>query len=282
MQLSSGLGTPLRAVAGRRAATAALLGVIVVTLGLAVPALRPVVREIREMDAFWVIVAVALELASCLSFVVIFRLFFDRIGARDARALAWTSMASGVLLPGGGIGGLAIGGWLMRLAGTPTAWIVRRSSGLFFLTSAVSGAAIIGAGLALVAGGAGPHDFRRAALPLLAAAALTAAIAVLPWVARARHTRLDGIVAGIRDAQLAARHPSWRLGGAVGYLAFDIAVLWATFSAVGRPPPVAALVLAYTIGYAANALPVPGGAGVLDAGLVGALVLYGATPLHAA
>jgi uncharacterized membrane protein YbhN (UPF0104 family) len=282
MQLSSGLGTPLRAVAGRRVATAVLLGVIIVTLGLAVPALRPVVREIREMDAFWVIVAVALELASCLSFVVIFRLFFDRVGARDARALAWTSMASGVLLPGGGVGGLAIGGWLMRLAGTPTAWIVRRSSGLFFLTSAVSGAAIIGAGLALVAGGAGPHDFRRAALPLLGAAALTAAIAALPWVARGRATRLEGIVAGIRDAELAARHPSWRLSGAVGYLAFDIAVLWATFSAIGHPPPVAALVLAYTIGYLANTLPVPGGAGVLDAGLVGALVLYGAAPVPAA
>src|SRR4051794_34821115 len=145
MQLSSGLGTPLRAVAGRRVATAALLGVIVVTLGLAVPALRPVVREIREMDAFWVIVAVALELASCLSFVVIFRLFFDRVGARDARALAWTSMASGVLLPGGGVGGLAIGGWLLRLAGAPTPRVVRRPSGLFFLTTPGNGAALLGA-----------------------------------------------------------------------------------------------------------------------------------------
>jgi uncharacterized membrane protein YbhN (UPF0104 family) len=191
-------------------------------------------------------------------------------------------MASGVLLPGGGVGGLAISGWLMRLTGTPTAWIVRRSSGLFFLTSAVSGAAIIGAGLLLVSGGAGPHDFRRAALPLLAAGAITAAVAALPWIAAGRAARLDGIVEGIRDAQLAARHPSWRLGGAVGYLAFDIAVLWATFSAIGHPPPVAALVLAYTIGYLANTLPVPGGAGVLDAGLVGALVVYGAAPVHAA
>jgi hypothetical protein len=93
---------------------------------------------------------------------------------------------------------------------------------------------------------------------------------------------IDGIAAGIRDAQRAARHPSWRLAGALGYLTFDIAVLWATFSAIGDPPPVPALILGYTIGYVANALPVPGGAGVLDAGLVGALVLYGASPAHAA
>ena len=44
----------------------------------------------------------------------------------------------------------------------------------------------------------------------------------------------------------------------------------------------AALMLGYSIGYLANALPVPGGIGVLDAGLVGALLLYGATPADAA
>jgi len=272
-------------IAGRRIATTALLGAIVVALALSVPALHPVVREIGEMDPGWVGAAVALELASCLSFVVIFRLFFERVGARDARALAWTSMASGVLLPGGGVGGLAIGGWLMRLGGAPAGWIVRRSSGLFFLTSAVNGAAIIAAGLLLVTGAAGPHDFARAGLPLLAAAALTLVIAAIPWLIGRRGTApswIGRVVEGIRDAQLAARHPSWRLAGALGYLGFDIAVLWATFSAIGHAPPVAALVLGYTIGYAANAVPIPGGAGVLDAGLVGALVLYGASPLHAA
>jgi uncharacterized membrane protein YbhN (UPF0104 family) len=237
------------------------------------------------MNAGWITAAVALELASCISFVVIFRLFFERVDAHDARAQAWTSMASGVLLPGGGVGGLAVGGWLMRLAGTPTAWIIRRSSGLFFLTSAVNGAAIIGAGLALVAGATGPHDFERAGLPVIAVAALALVIAATPWIARrpsAAVSWVGGVVAGVRDAWDAVLHPSWRLAGALGYLAFDIAVLWATFTAAGHPPPVAALMLGYAIGYLANALPIPGGAGVLDAGLVGALVLYGAAPTDAA
>jgi hypothetical protein len=113
----------------------------------------------------------------------------------------------------------------------------------------------------------------------------TLAIAALPWVLRRRNRTpskwLGGIVEGIRDAELIAARPNWRLLGAIGYLGFDIAVLWATFSAVGHVPPVPALVLGYTIGYIANAIPIPGGVGVLDAGLSGALVLYGASPSRA-
>jgi uncharacterized membrane protein YbhN (UPF0104 family) len=41
-------------------------------------------------------------------------------------------------------------------------------------------------------------------------------------------------------------------------------------------------VLGYLIGYIANGLPVPGGIGVLDAGLAGALTLYGVPAVHAA
>jgi hypothetical protein len=110
---------------GRHAATAGLLILLLGSLMLAVPAPRPVVLEVREMNPWWITAAVALELASGISYVVVFRLFFDRVAAPDARALAWTSMASGVLLPGGGVGGLAIGGSLMRLTGTPTRELCR-------------------------------------------------------------------------------------------------------------------------------------------------------------
>jgi hypothetical protein len=108
-------------------------------------------------------------------------------------------------------------------------------------------------------------------------------VLALPWIASRRHTAsgwLDGIVVGIRDAERTTHHPSWRLVGAPGYLGFDIAVLWVTFSAVGTPPALPALILAYSIGYLVNTLPIPGGIGVLDAGLSGALLLYGASPTH--
>jgi uncharacterized membrane protein YbhN (UPF0104 family) len=268
----------------RRVATAALLGALTLALLLAVPGLQPVVRQIGSIDPAWIVAAVALELASSVSFVVVFRAFFDRIPGRDARALAWTSMASGVLLPGGGVGGLAIGGWLMRLTGAPTRWIVRRSSGLFFFTSAINVTAVVGAGLLLLAGAPGPHDFERAGLPVLGGVAATLVVLALarPGAEPARGRRLGGVAAGIGDARRALLRPGWRLLGAIGYLGFDIAVLWTAFSAIGDAPPVAALMLGYSIGYIANALPIPGGFGVLDAGLAGALLAYGAEPEHVA
>lgn len=70
----------------------------------------------------------------------------------------------------------------------------------------------------------------------------------------------------------------------MGYLGFDIAVLWVTFAATGHQLPAGALIVAYIVGYLANLIPIPGGVGVLEGGLAGMLILYGApaTPAAAA
>jgi uncharacterized membrane protein YbhN (UPF0104 family) len=272
---------------GRRLATTALLVVLSVALLAEVPGLRGVLPEIGHISPGWIAAALALELASAVSFVVVFRLFFDRLEARDARALAWTAQGSGALLPGGGAGGLAIGGWLISLTGAPLRWIVRRSAGLFFLSALVSTAALVGAGVALMAGAPGPHDRPTVVVPTVFVAVGTLLVAALPAVLRSRPNPprwITAVATGVREAEQTTfnRHPSWRLLGALGYLAFDIAVLWVLLRAVGHSPSVAVVVLAYSIGYAANSLPIPGGIGVLDAGLTGALVLYGVSPVHAA
>jgi uncharacterized membrane protein YbhN (UPF0104 family) len=272
---------------GRRAAATALAVALVGALLAAVPGLRGVVPAVGRIGPGWVAAGVALELASDLSFVILFRLFFDRLPAREAREFAWTQQGSGALLPGGGAGGVAIGGWLLHLAGAPTGWVVRRSAGLFLLGAAVSGAALAGSGAALMLGAPGPHDFLRAVLPTALAGSAILLIAALPLIVRAapRLPRWLGAVAtGVREAESTAfgRRPSWRLLGALGYLGFDVAVLYVSLHALGPAPGVAALTVAYSIGYIANSLPVPGGVGVLDAGLTGALVLYGASPVHAA
>jgi uncharacterized membrane protein YbhN (UPF0104 family) len=273
----------------RRLLTVLVLAVCVVTVLLAVPDLRPVVREIAEMNPAVVAAAVALELASCLSFVVIFRLFFRPMPKSAAREVAWSQMGSGALLPGGGVGSLAAGGWLLHIAGMPTRQIVQRSSGLFFLTSAINVLTLGAAGLLLLLGiGDGPHDVLRAGLPVMAAVTAIILVLGLGKVTRrvsSAHPRgawLDDVGVGIPAARHALARPSWRLLGAAGYLLFDIAVLWTTFAAVGPLPPLAPLVVAYLVGYLPNVLPIPGGIGVLDAGLVGALTLYGSPLSHAA
>ncbi len=241
------------------------------------------------MSPALVAVAIGLELASCLSFLVIFRLFFSPVPKTEAREMAWSQMGSGALLPGGGIGSLAVGGWLLHLAGMSTREIVQRSSGLFFLTSAINVLTLGVAGLLLllrIAGG--PDDLLRAGLPLLVAVGAIVLVLGLAKVTRrvsSGHPRavwLVDIGVGIPAARRALVRPSWRLIGALGYLLFDIAVLWTTFAAVGPLPQLAPLVVAYLAGYLANAIPIPGGIGVLDTGLVGALALYGLPVTHAA
>jgi uncharacterized membrane protein YbhN (UPF0104 family) len=280
---------PERRALIRRLVTAVVLAICVFTVLLAVPDLRPVLRDVGDMNPGLVVAAIALELASCLSFVVIFRMFFPSTPARVARQLSWSQMGSGALLPGGGVGSLAVGGWLLHLVGMPTREIVRRSSGLFFLTSAINVLTLGAAGGLLMLGlGAGPHDLLHAGLPVAAAAVAVIGVLLLPRLTRrvsATHPRavwLDDIGVGIPAARRALAHPSWRLLGGAGYLFFDISVLWAAFAAVGPAPPVAPLVVAYLVGYLANATPIPGGVGVLDAGLVGALALYGLPITHAA
>ncbi|MDP9347418.1 MAG: flippase-like domain-containing protein, partial [Actinomycetota bacterium] len=69
--------------------------------------------------------------------------------------------------------------------------------------------------------------------------------------------------------------------GAVAWWAGDVAVLLACLHAFGASPPVAIVVVSYFVGMLANLLPLPGGVGGVDGGMVGALVLFGVDPATA-
>jgi uncharacterized protein (TIRG00374 family) len=85
------------------------------------------------------------------------------------------------------------------------------------------------------------------------------------------------LVGGVREAVgfIKARNPAV-IVGSVGYWAFDNAVLWATYHAVGASPPISVILMGYLIGQLGGALPIPGGVGGIDLGLVGTLIVYGA------
>jgi uncharacterized membrane protein YbhN (UPF0104 family) len=272
----------------RRVVAAAVLSGVIASLVLAVPSLQGVGTKIEHMHIEWVAAAVWFEFGSCVGFVVIFRLFFAELPAGAARELAWAEQGSGALLPGGGVGALAIGGWMLHGMGMSTRRIIQRSSALFFLTSAINVVALAGAGALLAAHiTVGPHDLLRTGIPILAALAATTAVLVISMLVRQSPQRgwpgwLVALAAGIDGARHSLRRPSWRLLGALSYLACGIAALGAAFAAAGRPLPVAPLVLGYLIGYLANLIPTPGGFGVLEGGLAGALIAYGAPATQAA
>lgn len=274
--------------------TLALLVVLLAGLILAVPGLASVQRQVAHMDAAWLGVAVVLELLSCFGYVAAFSLVFDRAPRVLAAQIAWTEMAFGAAVSVGGAGSVAIGAWLLTERGAPTARVAERSAVLFLLTSAVNVIALavfgIALGLGLLEGPANPLlSFLPGAVGLLAVGFF---LSLPRFVDRRATTRapgrlrsvMEGLAESIRSTARMLVTPDWRLLGAAGYLLFDVAVLWACLRATGHAAPIAAIMLAYQIGYLANILPIPGGIGVLDGSLIGMLVLYGvkATPAAAA
>lgn len=166
------------------------------------------------------------------------------------------------------------------------------SAVLFLLTSAINAGTLALVGL-LVGVGFLPsaHPVALGLLPGLVGAFGIAGFLSIPRIADAvlgadRTGRLARWLRGtadvVRDTRAEVRRPGWSLVGAVGYLWFDIAVLWVCFRAFGATPTVGILTLAYIIGYLGNLIPIPGGVGVLDGGLTAALVLYGVGATRAA
>jgi uncharacterized membrane protein YbhN (UPF0104 family) len=160
----------------------------------------------------------------------------------------------------------------------------QRSAVLFWYTSAINVLTLIVAGLGLFLGLPGLSSPLLSIVPAAAGVLALILFMLLPLqvdrlVRRVQpgrlHTRLTETAATVRDTERLVFRPDWRTVGAIGYLWFDIAVLFACFSAAGHAPPLAPLVLAYQIGYLSNLIPVPGGIGVLDGSLIGMLILYG-------
>lgn len=259
--------------------------ILAVAVGLAVPGLRGVLHRATTANGSLLALAVALEVLSCLGYVTTLRLVLRAGPPREVRRLAWAELAFGAVVPAGGAGGLAVGAWAMRAWGIPWSRIADRSAVTFLLTSAINVIVLALTGLGLAIGvGASRLSVFYGLIPGLAACVCLVFFALLP---RIRHARVSADGEGrigrflrqasgwVHDTTAIARERDWRLIGSVGYLVFDMAVMWACLRAVGVPVQLLPLSLGYQIGYLANLVPIPGGVGALEGGLTGALVLYG-------
>jgi uncharacterized membrane protein YbhN (UPF0104 family) len=198
--------------------------------------------------------------------------------------VALSEEAFGAAVSLGGVGSLAVGGWLMVERGAPTGRIAERSAVLFLYTSAINVITLILVGMGLFLGLPGRSNPLLSIVPAAIGALVLVLFRLLPrYVDRIvrrlepgrLRTFLTETAVSVRDTERLVRRPDWRIVGAIGYLWFDIAVLFACFAAAGHAPPLAPVVLAYQIGYLSNFIPVPGGIGVLDGSMIGMLVIYG-------
>jgi uncharacterized membrane protein YbhN (UPF0104 family) len=174
-----------------------------------------------------------------------------------------------------------------------TEHIARRSVAFFFLTSLANvGGVIVFAALFLV--GVLHHDRNPDLTFGFGAAALVATVIVvgfLPLLGGRRppaspddsQSRIRAALRwvryslgqGVRDGlQLLRQRSVGVLVGSLGFMVFDIAVLGATFKAFGYSPALGVLVLGYLIGQLGGNIPLPGGIGGVDGGLIGAFALY--------
>lgn len=278
----------------RRLLELAAVVALIVVLVMVGPGLGSLRHHLAHASAGWLLAGVGLELLSALAYVVVFRaVFCPRMRWGLSYQIGMAEQAANSVLSVSGAGGLALGVWALRRGGMSVEHIARRTVAFFFLTSMANvGAVIVFAGL--YATGILIDDRNPALTYTFGAAALLATVLVLalPALLRSgaplpqaaeRSRKLAAalrflrysLVQGIRDGLMLLRRRS--LGvivGSVGTMAFDLAVLGVCFRAFGASPALGVLVLGYLIGQLGGNLPIPGGIGGIDGGLIGTFALY--------
>jgi uncharacterized membrane protein YbhN (UPF0104 family) len=291
---------------GRRELITSILFVVscVAFLYIALPKLAgfgDTVHRIEAGDTWWIVIGVILEMLSFLGYIVLFRSVFasisERIGWRESYEITMAGVVATRLFATAGAGGIALTVWALRRSGMGPRTVASRMFAFLMLLYFVYAASLLIDGIGMASGVfPGGGSFALTVVPAIVAVILFAtagAMALLPgdmerrlsrsaegsgrfahWVSRA--VTVPALAAtGVRTAIDLVRSRDPGLLGAVAWWGFDIAVLWAMFHAFGTPPPFTVIWMAYFIGTLGNLLPLPGGLGGVEGGMIGALVAFG-------
>src|SRR3954454_11965707 len=285
-------GLSLGGVSARKAlllaVTAVLLVVSTVLLAPAFADLPDAWQRIQHGDMGWLTLALAFEVLSFLGHIVLFNAV-AKDGGTGKRINLWASTqinlaghAATRLFASAGAGGVALTAWAMRRAGMEGRDVAARMTTFIVLLYGVYMAAMVVGGIGLYAGVLpGGGSFAITIVPAIFGAVVIGIVACAQWVhpgeGRARRA-LAPVGQGVRDARRLLRSGNWGLVGALMWWGFDVAVLWACFHAFGAPPSFAVITVAYFVGTLANTLPLPGGVGGVDGGMIGALIAFGVEP----
>jgi uncharacterized membrane protein YbhN (UPF0104 family) len=248
----------------------------------------------------WTIAALLLTFGMFGGYVAMFRGVYgraaERIGWAASYQITMAGLAASRLFAAGGAGGLVLTAWALRRSGMRKRMVADKTISFLVLTYLPYAVAVIVCGFGLHWGlFNGENPFSLTFVPAVVGVVLLAIAIAIAFVPTDLQRRLRGLrregrlgrlthqlaiapastSAGIRDAfdHLRSRDPA--LLGAVLFWAFQIAVLWAAFHAFGDSPPLAVLVQAFFIGMLGNLLPLPGGVGGVEGGMIGTFVAFG-------
>jgi putative heme transporter len=266
------------------------------------------IHRIRYGNKVWLVAGVGLECISLFGYMALFRMMFSCEGVRITWRSSYNITLAGTvatkLLAAGGAGGIALTVWALRAAGLSARAVARRMTSFEMLLYGVFMGALVvfggGIALGLMSGAARPA---LTALPAVFGAVVIILVLGLGFASDSAQRWLSELARrsrrgrnlltklatvprtlhdGVRMTAHVLRHPRPGLLGAIIYWAFDIATLWAAFRAFGDSPPIAVLVLGYYIGQLANALPIPGGIGGVEGGMIGSFIAFGVSGSTAA
>lgn len=260
--------------------------------------------RLDDADPLWIAIAVALNVAAYATYIALFK----AVVGGDALRLSWTEtyeinmagVAATLLFSAGGAGGVALTYWALRKAGMARRDVGRRMVAFVSLHYVFYPFALILFGILLRTGVMnGKGNVELTIVPAAVAGLLLilgVLITLIPADAERRLARYAHsersqhllqtvgkvpatLGEGFRFALGLFTHPS-RGGlavlGAAGFWAFSIGVLWASFHAFGVHVPLAVVVQGFFLGMVANLFPLaPAGVGAVDAGMIGAFVLFG-------
>lgn len=270
-------------------------GAIVLVVLIAVAALAlasfstfdNVLDELGRADKAWIAFAVVLELIAIAGFVVWTQTVYQRVPYGISAPMLTAASGANAIVPGSGTAGIT--SWLLYRLGMPGRRVAVRASTAMIANSVNNVGLIVIVGLLLWLGVLDGED--RASLTLLPALIAGTVIGLVAVLGITEHRRLErghvrvrhhrvalvlGVLAeGVTGTLAVFRRARWRLVGMVADTVGNATVLWAALQAVHASVPWGVAAMGYLIGKLMGAIPVPGGIGVLDVGITGALVLYG-------
>jgi uncharacterized membrane protein YbhN (UPF0104 family) len=262
--------------------------------------LKGMLLRVQDGDPKWLAFAVGVEALSFVGYIALswemFRRDAPRLTLASATEMTFGGVVATRLFSAGGAGGIAFMTWTLRAAGMEARTIAKRMSVFLAIMYTPYTAACILGGL----GGGAPAAVTWTGVGLgVAAFGAAALITLIPGDVERRarklasgHGRVARIAARLasvpaiagdatRSAISEAKHKPSLIGWAVLYWAADVAVLDACFRAFDSPVPLGVLILGYFLGHIGNLLPMPGGIGGVEGGMVGVFVACG-VPLSAA
>ncbi len=272
--------------------------------------LNDVVGRLADATSYWVVIAAAFNALSFGAYSVLFRgvlggrdddLVHRRLDLRTSFHITMAGFVATTLFSAGGAGGIALTYWALRKAGMSRRRAACRMVAFLALLYSVYLLALVVFGVLLRTGVLhGDNPVGGTIIPAVVGGVLLVFLIAASFLPEdlqrgirkleARETRLrrlagvlakasDTLASGVRTAAVHVTHPrrsALTLAGAVGWWAGNIGILWASFHAFGVNVPFGVIVMGFFVGMVANLAPSPAaGVGTVDAGLIGAFVLFG-------